>query len=129
MGDPGPYLLQAAIAETHDRAPSWPETDWPRIVDLYGALAGLDASPVIELNRGVAEAMAFGPERGLRRVDAVAEALDDYPYLHAARADLLRRTGRRTEAADAYRRAIELTENDPERRFLDRRLATVSGAD
>ena len=129
MGIPGPYLLQAAIAEAHDRSPSWSETDWRRIVALYGALAGLDGSPVIELNRGVAEAMAFGPERGLARMDAVADALADYPYLHAARADLLRRMGRRAEAADAYRRAVALTENDAERRFLERQLATLSAPD
>jgi RNA polymerase sigma-70 factor (ECF subfamily) len=126
MGIPGPYLLQAVIAEAHDRAPSWRQTDWHRIVALYGALAGLDGSPVIELNRGVAEAMALGPEQGLRRIDAVAAVLDDYPYLHAARADLLRRSGRRGEAADAYRRALELTENEAERRFLEGRLASVS---
>jgi RNA polymerase sigma-70 factor (ECF subfamily) len=129
MGVPGPYLLQAAIAEAHDRAPSWSQTDWPRIVALYGALAGLDGSPVIELNRGVAEAMAFGPERGLRRIDAVADELADYPYLHASRAELLRRSGRHAEAAEAYRRALVLTVNDAERRFLDRRLAGLGALD
>jgi RNA polymerase sigma-70 factor (ECF subfamily) len=122
MGAPGTYLLQAAIAAEHDRAPSWSQTDWPRIVALYEALARLDDSPVIELNRGVAEAMAFGPEHGLRRIDAVAVSLADYRYLHAARADLLRRMGRPAEAADAYRRALDLTGNDAERRFLDRRI-------
>ena len=129
MGIPGPYLLQAGIAEAHDQAASWSETEWPRIVALYGALAGLDDSPVVELNRGVAEAMAYGPERGLRRIDAVAGALAEYPYLHAARAELLRRSGRPEEAADAYRRALVLTVNDAERRFLDRRLAGVTSID
>jgi RNA polymerase sigma-70 factor (ECF subfamily) len=129
MGIPGPYLLQAAIAEAHDRAATWSDTDWQRIVMLYGALAGLDASPVIELNRGVAEAMAYGPERGLRRIDAVAGALADYPYLHAARAELLRRSGRHAEAAEAYRRALVLAVNDAERRFLDGRLAVVTSSD
>jgi RNA polymerase sigma-70 factor (ECF subfamily) len=123
MGAPGPYLLQAAIAETHDIASSWTETDWRTIVSLYAALASRDESPVIELNRGVAEAMAGWTDHGLARIEAVADTLTEYPYLHAARAELLFRTGRREEAVEAYRRALTLTVNDAERRFLEARLA------
>ena len=124
----GPYQLQAAIAAIHDDAATAGETDWAQIAGLYGVLARLTPSPVVDLNRAVAVAMAEGPETGLRLVDAVAASgqLDDYPYLHAARADLLRRLDRRDEAAIAYRRAIELTANAAERTFLEGRLAEVT---
>jgi RNA polymerase sigma-70 factor (ECF subfamily) len=126
MGRPGPYQLQAAIAAVHDRAPTFEDTDWPRILTLYAALAALDPSPVVDLNRAVAEAFARGPEVGLGRLDGLALRLDDYAYLHAARADMLRRLGRTDEAADAYRRALTLAGNASERRFLERRLADLT---
>ena len=124
----GPYQIQAAIAALHDEATSWAATDWPQIVELYRGLMTLEPSPVVELNLGVALAMAQGPAVGLAVIDGVAGdgGLDDYPYLHAARADLLRRLDRRTEAAAAYRRAAELTTNRAEGAFLERRLAAVT---
>jgi RNA polymerase sigma-70 factor (ECF subfamily) len=124
LGRPGPYQLQAAIAALHDDAPAADETDWVQIAALYGALLRREPSPVVELNRAVAVAMARGPAAGLALVDAIAAdgVLADYPYLHATRADLLRRLGRDTEAAAAYRLAAALTANAPERAFLDRRL-------
>jgi RNA polymerase sigma-70 factor (ECF subfamily) len=128
MGRPGPYQLQAAIAALHDGAATPADTDWPQIVALYGALLALEPSPIVELNRAVAVAMADGPEQGLALVERVADAgsLESYPYLHSARADLLRRLSRRDEAAAAYRRALELTSNAAERRFLNGRLAEVT---
>jgi RNA polymerase sigma-70 factor (ECF subfamily) len=122
---PGPYQLQAAIAAVH----SADETDWARIASLYEELAALAPSPVVELNRAVAVAMAHGPERGLEIVDGI-EGLADYRLFHATRADLLRRAGRGADAEPAYRRALELTPNPVERRFLEERLAEVAnGAD
>ena len=123
IGRPGTYALQAAIALTHDTAATYEATDWGRIVTLYSTLMLVEPSPVVDLNRAVAEAMAFGPERGLARVDGLRDELDAYPYLHASRADLLRRLGRHEEAAGAYRRALALTGNASERRFIERRLA------
>jgi RNA polymerase sigma-70 factor (ECF subfamily) len=121
---PGPYQIQAAIAALHDEAPSWAATDWPQIAGLYRRLFAIDPSPVIELNLAAAVAMADGPAVGLAMMDglAAAGALDSYPYLHAARADLLRRLGRRSESAAAYRRALELTDNRAEQAFLQGRL-------
>jgi len=119
---PGPYQLQAAIAALHGE----PETDWREIALLYGRLLELTPSPVIELNRAVAVAMARGEAEGLALVDAI-EGLDDYYLLHAARADLLRRIGRGTEAATAYERALALAPSDVERGFLRARL--LEGAD
>ena len=129
MRRPGPYQLQAAIAAVHDEAPSAAEVDWPQIVALYGALARIAPSPVIELNRAVAVAMVAGPAAGLALMDGLATSgvLDDYHFLHAARADLLRRLDRRSEAAEAYSRALALARNEPERAFLTRRLAEVGG--
>jgi RNA polymerase sigma-70 factor (ECF subfamily) len=126
-GRPGPYQLQAAIAAVHDEGATAEATDWPQIVGLYRALLELQPSPVVELNLAVAVAMSEGPEIGLAMVDGlVADGrLDGYVYLHAARADLLRRLGRRSEAAADYRRARDLTTNAAERRFIDRRLAEV----
>jgi RNA polymerase sigma-70 factor (ECF subfamily) len=120
----GPYQLQAAIAAIHDDAAASGETDWPQIAALYRVLGEMSPSPVVELNRAVAVAMADGPAVGLAIVDRIAAAgqLEDYPYLHSTRADLLRRLERKADAAIAYRRAIELTANAPERAFLTRRL-------
>ena len=124
----GQYQLQAAIAALHDEAPSNEATDWPQIAALYRVLGQMAPSPVVELNRAVAVAMADGPAVGLAIVDAVAAGgqLDDYPYLHSTRADLLRRLGHRPEAASAYGRALELTENEPERAFLSGRLREMT---
>jgi RNA polymerase sigma-70 factor (ECF subfamily) len=125
----GPYQLQAAIAAIHDDAATAGDTDWTEIAGLYRALATIAPSPVVELNRGVAIAMAVGPAQGLEIVETLAGSgeLDEYPYLHAARADLLRRLGRHQEAALAYVRARELTSNAAEQAFLDRRLEEVTG--
>ncbi len=122
---PGPYQVQAAIAALHDAAKDAAATDWAQIAALYGRLANLTPSPVVELNRAVAIAMAEGPAAGLAVLETLADepALAGYPYFHAARADLLRRLGRAAEAAMAYRAALELTSNDVERAFLGRRLA------
>ena len=119
---PGPYQLQAAIAALHARAPRPEDTDWPQIAALYRTLALLEPSPVVELNRAVAVAMADGPAAGLPLVDALAADLDRYHLYHAARADLPRRLGRAGEAVACYRRALELATNPAERAFLDRRL-------
>jgi RNA polymerase sigma-70 factor (ECF subfamily) len=123
-GDVGPYQLQAAIAACHAEAPRPEVTDWPQIAALYGELARVRPSPIVELNRAVAVAMADGPDAGLRMLEGIAAsgALDDYHLFHTARAELLRRVGRDAEAADAYRRAIDLATNDAERRFLNTRL-------
>jgi len=121
---PGPYQLQAAIAALHAQADTPDDTDWPQIAALYAELERSTASPVVTLNRAVAVAMADGYERGLALMDGLP--LDGYHLYHAARADLLRRLERHAEAATAYRRALELTESEPERRFLARRLAEVS---
>jgi RNA polymerase sigma-70 factor, ECF subfamily len=121
---PGPYQVQAAIASLHLE----PEADWPQIAALYGRLECFAPSPVVELNRAVAVAMAEGPERGLELIDSIG-GLDGYRHLHSARADLLRRLGRSPEAAESYRRALELAPQPAERAFLERRLAEVrSGA-
>jgi RNA polymerase sigma-70 factor, ECF subfamily len=117
---PGPYQLQAAIAACHAQGESWKV-----IAEVYDRLAQLEPSPVVELNRAVAHAFAEGPERGLELIDCI-EGLDGYHFKPAARADLLRRLGRREEAADAYREALGLEMNDADRRFLERRLQEVS---
>jgi RNA polymerase sigma-70 factor (ECF subfamily) len=129
MRRPGPNQLEGAIAALHDEAKTPAATDWPQIAALYAELAVLAPSPVVELNRAVAVAMADGPQTGLGLMDRVAATgqLDSYPYLHAARADLLRRLGRLDDAAVAYRRARELTANAAEQVFLDRRIEEVSG--
>jgi RNA polymerase sigma-70 factor (ECF subfamily) len=120
----GAYRIQAEIASVHAHAARPGETDWRRIVDLYDQLVALAPSPVVELNRAAAIAMAEGPGRGLSLIDRI-EGLDDYYLLHAARADLLRRDGRREEAAVSYRRALELATNPVERSFFERRLSEV----
>ena len=122
----GPYQVQAAIAAVHADAAHAPETDWAQIAGLYGELARLSPSPVVELNRAVAVAMAAGPEEGLRLVERIG-GLDGYHLLHATRADLLRRLDRRQEAAAAYEQALALTLNEAERSYLERRLAEISG--
>ena len=126
---PGPYQLQAAIAALHDEAATVDETDWVEIVGLYDALLRVSPSPVIELNRAVAVAMADGPSAGLELVDLIAAGgeLADYHLLHSARGDLLRRLGRREEAELAYRRAGELAANQAERTFLEERRREVAG--
>ena len=123
-GEIGPYGLQAAIAAAHAEAPTAEATDWDRIVGLYDLLARAHPSPVVELNRAVAVAMRDGPATGLALVDTLLAGgqLDTYHLAHAARADLLRRLDRPAEARAAYRRALELTHQQPERRFLERRL-------
>lgn len=125
-GAVGPYALQAAIAALHAQAPSAQATDWRQIATLYAMLARVQPSPVIELNRAVAVAMAEGPERGLALLERIE--LPGYHLLPAARADLLRRLGRKDEAAEAYRAALQLVKTDSERRFLEQRLAEVSPA-
>jgi RNA polymerase sigma-70 factor (ECF subfamily) len=124
LGPPGPYALQAAIASEHARAVTPRATDWGRVASLYARLGELEPSPVIELNRAVAVAMAEGAERGLELLDALERGgdLDRYHLLHSARGELLRRLGRGSEAAGSYRRALELASNPTERRFLERRL-------
>jgi RNA polymerase sigma-70 factor (ECF subfamily) len=115
----GPYVVQAAIASLHADEPR----DWPQIAALYGELARLTGSPVVELSRAVAVAEQDGPEAGLEIVDRLD--LDQYRYLHATRGELLRRLGRTEEARDAYRRALALVHDDAERRLLERRLAEL----
>ncbi|MFL5672487.1 MAG: RNA polymerase sigma factor [Chloroflexota bacterium] len=126
-GRPGPYQVQAAIAALHDEAATSAETDWPQIASLYATLQRMSPSPVVELNFAAAVALADGPGVGLAMMDGIAASgdLDDYPYLHSSRAELLRRLERWSEAEAAYRQALALTTNDPERVFLERRLAQV----
>jgi RNA polymerase sigma-70 factor, ECF subfamily len=119
LGGRGPYVLQAAIASLQAET----RVDWAEVALLYAELARATGSPVVELNRAVAVAQAGDPETALRIVDALA--LDDYRYLHSTRAELLRRLGRGADARDAYRRALALTGEGPERRFLERRLTEL----
>jgi RNA polymerase sigma-70 factor (ECF subfamily) len=123
----GPYTLQAAIAAVHAEAPSAAATDWAQIVGLYDVLARVDPSPVVELNRGAAVAMRDGPAAGLALIEALLARgeLADYHLAHSARADLCRRLGRTADARAAYERALALTRQEPERRFLQRRLADL----
>ncbi|MFG3452017.1 RNA polymerase sigma factor [Stutzerimonas stutzeri] len=125
----GPYTLQAAIVAVHAEAPSAAQTDWAEIIGLYTLLLQISPSPVIELNRAVAVAMRDGPEAGLRLIDDLLARglLHDYHLLHSARADLCRRFGLVDEARTAYRRALELVQLVPERRFLQQRLDELDG--
>jgi RNA polymerase sigma-70 factor (ECF subfamily) len=125
---PGPLALQAAIASVHCRAERAEDTDWRAILGYYDLLLRIQPSPVVELNRAVAVAMADGPAAGLLIVDELATsgALANYHLMHATRADFLRRLGSFGEAAGSYARALELVTNDSERRFLERRLREVS---
>jgi RNA polymerase sigma-70 factor, ECF subfamily len=122
---PGPYVLQAAIAAEHARAARARDTDWARIAELYALLAVAAPGPVVELNRAVAVAMAEGPQRGLELIEEI-DGLERYHLLHAARGDLLGRLGRDADAADAYRRALELSSQPAEREFLRGRVAALS---
>ncbi len=123
----GPYTLQAAIAAVHAEAPTAAATDWRQIVGIYDVLLRVEASPVVELNRAAAVAMRDGPEIGLALVDAILARgeLVDYHLAHSARADLCRRLGRTPQAIAAYQRALALTTQAPERRFIERRLAEL----
>ena len=123
LGLPGPYQVQAAIAALHAAAALPEDTDWSQIAALYGELARLQPSPVVELNRAVAVAMANGPAAGLTLLEDLP--LERYQWFHSARADLLRRQGKRDEAATAYHRALDLAANETERAFLERRLAEL----
>jgi RNA polymerase sigma-70 factor, ECF subfamily len=125
LRQPGPYQLQAAIAALHAEAATPAETDWAQIAALYAELARIEPSPIVELNRAVAVAMAEGPAHGLDLVERIP-GLDRYHLLHAARADLLRRLGRTDEAVSAYARALELATNPTERSFLERRLSELA---
>ncbi|HEX2238470.1 MAG TPA: DUF6596 domain-containing protein, partial [Gammaproteobacteria bacterium] len=125
----GPYTLQAAIAAVHAEAPNAIATDWAQIVGLYDVLARTVPSPVVELNRAVAVAMRDGPEAGLDLIDAILARgdLQDYHLAHSARAELCRRLNRTAEARSAYARALNLAQQHPERRFLERRLRELPG--
>jgi len=123
----GPYTLQAAIASVHADAPNAGVTDWAQIAGLYDALVHVEPSPVVELNRAVAVAMRDGPDAGLALIDAILARGDlaDYHLAHAARADLCRRLGKTAETRASYERALTLARQEPERRFLQRRLAEL----
>jgi RNA polymerase sigma-70 factor (ECF subfamily) len=124
----GPYTIQAAIAAVHAEAPDAAATDWSQIVGLYDVLRRADPSPVIELNRAVAVAMRDGPEGGLALIDQMLARgeLTEYRLAHAARAELCRRLGRTADARASYARALALTRLEPERRFLERQLASLA---
>ena len=126
----GPYTLQAAIAAVHAEAPTPEATDWAQIVALYDVLLRADPSPIIELNRAAAVAMRDGPDAGLAIVDAILARGDlaDYQLAHAAKADFLRRLGRLDDSRSAYERALALTRQEPQRRFIERRLGEIGRA-
>jgi RNA polymerase sigma-70 factor (ECF subfamily) len=130
MRRPGPYQVQAAIAALHAQAATPEQTDWPQIAALYSVLATYSPSPVIELNRAAAVAMAYGAKFGLALIDrpAVADALDEYRWLHTTRGELLRRIARWGEAAQAYQRALDLSYNTAERAFVAQQLADIRAA-
>ena len=123
----GPYTLQAAIAAVHAEAPAAAATDWPQIVGLYDVLVRAEPSPVVELNRAAAVAMRDGPAAGLALIDAILGRGDlaDYALAHSARAELCRRLGKTGDARASYERALALTRQEPQRRFLERRLAEL----
>ena len=123
----GAYTLQAAISAVHAEAATAAQTDWNQIVVLYSVLLRIDSSPIVELNRAVAVAMRDGPEAGLVLIDAILERGDlvDYHLAHAARGELCRRSGRMSEAKKSYERALSLARQEPERRFLTRRLSEI----
>jgi RNA polymerase sigma-70 factor (ECF subfamily) len=127
----GPYSLQAAIAAVHTEARDATATDWGQIVGLYNVLLQADPSPVVALNRAAAIAMRDGPEEGLKMMDAITAQgkLDDYYLTHAARGDLYKRLGRTADAVAAYRRTLELVTQEPERRFVIRRLKELGDTD
>lgn len=124
----GPYTIQAAIAAIHAEAPDTAKTDWAQIVGLYDLLLRAEPSPIIELNRAVAIAMRDGPAAGLALIDVIIARGDlaDYHLVHSARADLCRRLGDKDEARASYERALALAKLEPERRFLEKRLAELT---
>ena len=122
----GPYCLQAAIAAVHAEAPSAKETDWTEIIGLYDVLSRLDPSPVVSLNRAVAVAMRDGPQAGLVLIEELISDLSGYHLAHAVRADLHRRAGNTKQALASYRKALSLSRQEPERRFLERRIAKLT---
>ena len=126
LRDPGPYQVQAAIAALHARAPRPEDTDWPQIAALYASLARMTPSPVVELNRAVAVAMADGPDAGLRLLEPLEGELSAYHLFFSAKADLLRRVDRTDESRAAYEQALELATNPTERSFLERRIAETT---
>jgi RNA polymerase sigma-70 factor (ECF subfamily) len=123
----GPYSLQAAIAAVHAEAPSAAATDWSEIIGLYDVLARLDPSPVVALNRAVAVAMRDGPDVALPLVTRLLKELSGYHLAHAVHADLCRRAGKKQDALTSYRKALLLVRQEPERRFLERRLSELRG--
>jgi RNA polymerase sigma-70 factor (ECF subfamily) len=123
--DPGPYQVQAAISALHAEAATPDATDWPQIAALYNTLVEMLPSPVVEVNRAVAVAMAQSPAAGLALLHQIAGVDDYYPY-HVARADLLRRSNQREAAVDAYHRALDLCQNSAERAYLQRRFDELS---
>lgn len=129
MGEVGPYSIQSAIASTHAQAPTAAATDWGRIVGLYDLLLQAEPSPIVELNRAVAVAMRDGPAAGLALIEGLLARgeLTSYHLAHAAKADLCRRLGQVEEASRSYERALSLTQQEPERRFLERRLLELAG--
>jgi len=130
MRRPGPYQVQAAVAALHAQAATPEQTDWPQIAALYSVLASFSPSPIVELNRAAAVAMAYGAEFGLALIDrpAVAGALEQYRWMHTTRGELLRRLGRWQEATAAYTRALQLSDNTAERAFVTQQLATIQAA-
>jgi RNA polymerase sigma-70 factor (ECF subfamily) len=130
MRRPGPYQVQAAIAALHAQAATPDQTDWPQIAALYSVLVSFSPSPVVELNRAAAVAMAYGAEFGLALIDrpAVAGALEEYRWLHTTRGELLRRLARWKEADAAYTRALQLSDNSAERAFVMQQLAAIRAA-
>ncbi|HEX8750542.1 MAG TPA: DUF6596 domain-containing protein, partial [Nitrospira sp.] len=124
----GPYTIQAAIAAVHAESPDAGKTDWAQIVGLYDVLMRTDPSPVVELNRGVAVGMRDGPLAGLILIENILKRgdLDNYHLAHSARAELCRRLGKIEDARVSYKRALALAQQEPERRFLERRLAELS---
>jgi RNA polymerase sigma-70 factor (ECF subfamily) len=125
----GPYTLQAAIAAVHAAAPDPAATDWAEIVALYDVLLQIEPSPVVELNRAVAVAMRDGPQAGLTLIEGILDRgdLESYHLAHSARAEFCRRLGRTSESRASYERALSLTQLEPERRFLQRRLEQLAG--
>jgi RNA polymerase sigma-70 factor (ECF subfamily) len=124
---PGPYTLQSAIAALHAEAARPEATDWAQITRLYSRLLRINPSPIIELNRAIAIAMHKGPEAGLQQIDAILERgdLDDYHLAHSARAELCRKLGRTNQARASWERAFALAQQDPERRFIQRKLSEL----
>jgi RNA polymerase sigma-70 factor (ECF subfamily) len=127
-GQAGSYSLQAAIVAVHTEATEAAATDWAKIIGLYDRLGQMEPSPVVELNRAVAVAMQTGPAAGLALVDAILKGgyLANYHFAYSVRAELCRRLGRTAEARTAYERALSLAHQEPERRFLERRLAELA---